>query len=172
MYKTVGEVLGEAVLKWGDLEAVVVRHQQIRWSFRELADAVDRFASGLLELGLQPGDRVGIWSPNNIEWIVTQFATAKAGLILVNGNAAYRLSELEYALNKVGCKALILAQRFKSSDYVAMIRELAPELDHSSPSQLKSKKLPQLESVIHLGAEPILGFHRFQDVGELAGEAS
>ena len=172
MYKTVGEVLEEAVLRWGDLEAVVVRHQQIRWSFRELAAVVDRFAAGFVELGLKPGDRVGIWSPNNIEWIVTQFATAKAGLILVNVNPAYRLSELQYALNKVACKALILAERFKSNDYVAMIRELAPELDHSSPSRLKSEKLPQLQTVIHLGDEPLPGFHRFQDVGELAREAS
>ena len=172
MYKTVGEVLEEAVLRWSDLEAVVVRHQGIRWTFRELALAVDRFAAGLVELGFKPGERVGIWSPNNIEWVVTQFATAKAGLILVNVNPAYRLSELEYALNKVGCKALILAERFKSSDYVAMIRELAPELDHSSPSQLKSEKLPDLATVIHLGDGPIPGFHRFQDVGELASEAS
>ena len=172
MYQTVGDVLDRAVLRWGDLEAVVVRHQEIRWSFRELAAVVDRFAAGLVELGLKPGDRVGIWSPNNIEWIVTQFATAKAGLILVNVNPAYRLSELEYALNQVGCRALVLANRFKSSDYVAMIRELAPELDHSSPSQLKSEKLPQLQTVIYLGDEPIPGFYRFQDVGELAGEAS
>ncbi len=170
MYHTVGDVLDRAVLEWGDLEAVVVRHQQIRWSFRELAAAVDRFAAGLVELGLEPGDRVGIWSPNNIEWVVTQFATAKAGLILVNVNPAYRLSELEYALNKVGCKGLILAERFKSSDYVAMIRELAPELDDCVVSQLKSERLPQLQTVIHLGHESIPGFHRFEDVGELAGE--
>ena len=169
-YQTVGDVLDRAVLEWGDLEAVVVRHQQIRWSFRELAAAVDRFAAGLVELGLKPGDRVGIWSPNNIEWAVTQFATAKAGLILVNVNPAYRLSELEYALNKVGCKALILAERFKSSDYVAMIRELAPELDDCAASQLKSERLPQLQTVIHLGHESIPGLHRFEDVGELAGE--
>ncbi len=172
MYQTVGEVLDRALHRWGDREAVVVRHQDIRWSFRELAAAVDRFAAGLVELGLRPGERVGIWSPNNIEWVTTQFATAKAGLILVNVNPAYRLSELEYALKKVGCKALILADRFKSSDYVAMIRELAPELDHCPPSQLKSEKLPQLQTVIHLGDKAIPGFHRFKDVEELAAEAS
>ena len=77
---------------------------------------------------MQPGDRIGIWSPNNSEWVLTQFATAKAGLILVNINPSYRVTELEYALNKVGCKALILAERFKTSDYVGMLRELAPEL--------------------------------------------
>ena len=85
---------------------------------------------------MQPGDRIGIWSPNNAEWVMTQFATAKAGLILVNINPAYRLAELEYALNKVGCKALITADSFKTSDYVGMLRELAPEIDRSAPGAL------------------------------------
>ncbi len=93
-----------------------------------MAEKVDAFAAGLVSMGLKPGDRVGIWSPNNAEWIVTQYATAKAGLILVNINPAYRLSEVEYALNKVGCRALITATRFKTSDYVGMINTLAPEL--------------------------------------------
>ena len=99
------------------------------------AQAVDKLAAGLLTLGLQPGDRIGIWSPNNSEWVLTQFATAKAGLILVNINPAYRIAELEYALNKVGCKALILAERFKTSDYVGMLRELAPELGQRDAGQ-------------------------------------
>ena len=104
-------------------------HQQgINWTWSELADHVEAFAAGLVALGLQPGDRIGIWSPNNAEWIITQFATAKAGLILVNINPAYRLTEVEYALNKVGCKALITATRFKTSDYIGMINTLAPEL--------------------------------------------
>ena len=105
-----------------------MREQGIRWSYRELAERVDAFAAGLMALGLQPGDRIGIWSPNNAEWVITQFATAKAGLILVNINPAYRLSELEYALNKVGCRALITATAFKTSDYVGMVNTLAPEL--------------------------------------------
>ena len=88
-----------------------MRQQGVRWSYRELGEKVDAFAAGLLALGLQPGERIGIWSPNNAEWVVTQFATAKAGLILVNINPAYRLAELEYALNKVGCRALITATR-------------------------------------------------------------
>ena len=89
-----------------------------------------------MALGLQPGDRIGIWSPNNAEWVVTQFATAKAGLILVNINPAYRLTEVEYALNKVGCKALVTATRFKTSDYIGMINTLAPELAISRPGEL------------------------------------
>ncbi len=115
-------VLEDAARRWGDRPALIVRHQNIRWTYRELNEAAERFAAGLLKLGLQPGDRVGIWSPNRYEWVLTQFATAKAGLILVNVNPAYRISELEFALNKVGCQALMLAPNFKSSDYVGMLR--------------------------------------------------
>ncbi len=128
-----------------------MRHQQVRWSYAELKRRVDAFAAGLLALGLVPGDRVGIWSPNNAEWVVTQFATAKAGLILVNINPAYRLSELDYALNKVGCKALVTADHFKSSDYVGMLRELAPEIERSAPGRLQSKRLPSLATLIRIG---------------------
>ena len=107
--ETIGANFDRAVARWGDRSALVVRQQGVRWSYRELGEKVDAFAAGLIALGLQPGERVGIWSPNNAEWVITQFATAKAGLILVNINPAYRLSELEYALNKVGCRALITA---------------------------------------------------------------
>jgi fatty-acyl-CoA synthase len=108
-------------------------------------------AAGLVRLGLRPADRVGIWSQNCAEWILTQFATAKAGLILVNINPAYRAAELKYALRKVGCKALILAPRYKSSDYLAMLREVAPELESATPGELRSKALPDLRYVIQLG---------------------
>src|SRR6202044_2559432 len=128
----------------GDRPALIVRQQRVRWSYRDLAERVDAFASGLLALGLEPGERIGIWSPNNAEWTVTQFASAKAGLILVNINPAYRLSELEFCLNKVGCRALITAERLKSSDYLAMLRVLAPELDTCTPNGLVSARLPQL----------------------------
>ena len=170
MYKTVGEVLKETVQRWGRREAIVVRHQSLRWSYRQLGEAVDRFAAGLLSMGLEPGDRVGIWSPNNVEWIITQFATAKAGLILVNVNPAYRLSELEYALNKVGCRALILATQFKSSNYLEMIRQLVPEIDHCPPGKLRAEKLPALESVIQIGEDRLPGFLRFAEVADRADE--
>ena len=110
-------------------------------------------AAGLVALGLKPGERIGIWSQNNSEWLLAQFATAKAGLILVNINPAYRTHELEYALNKVGCKALILSSSFKSSDYIGMIRELAPELDHCEPGKLDAHTLPSLRTVIRMGEE-------------------
>ena len=158
----IGETLGvnfdAAVKKWGERDALIVRHQNVRWSYLELQEKVNAFAAGLLNLGLEPGDRVGIWSPNNSEWVVVQYATAKAGLILVNINPAYRVAELEYAINKVGCKALILASSFKSSDYVAMVRELAPEVDKSSPGALDSMRLPTLRSVIQIGGKIASGF--------------
>jgi fatty-acyl-CoA synthase len=105
--KTIGALLDEVSAAEGSREALVVAHQRIRWTYAELKSRSDAFASGLLVVGLEPGDRIGIWSPNCAEWTIAQFATAKAGLILVNINPAYRLSELEHALRAVGCRALI-----------------------------------------------------------------
>ena len=168
-----GETLGVnfdlAAEKWGERDALIVRHQNIRWTYSELKNEVDDFAAGLLALGLEPGDRIGIWSPNNSEWVVTQYATAKAGLILVNINPAYRVAELEYALNKVTCKALVLATQFKSSDYMGMLKELAPEISLCEPGNLKSKRLPNLQAVIKIGGSIERGFIEFQEV---AGKAS
>jgi fatty-acyl-CoA synthase len=166
-YQTIGEAFDEALERWGDREALVARHQGIRWSFRELASRVDRFAAGLHALGLRPGERIGIWAPNCAEWIITQFATARLGLILVNINPAYRTSELEYALNKVGCRALVLASRFKSSDYVAMLRTLAPEIDGAAPGRLRAARLPDLEIAIVIGDVAAPGFHRFNEVAAM-----
>lgn len=168
--ETIGDNFDAAVERWRDRDALVVRHQDIRWSYGDLKREVDAFAAGLLALGLEPGDRIGIWSPNNSEWVITQFATAKAGLILVNINPAYRISELEYALNKVSAKALILAARFKTSDYVAMIRELAPELDGSAPGSLRAERLPHLKTLIQIGGDPVPEIYGFADVAGLAGE--
>ena len=150
---TIGQHFDRTVARWGDRPGLIVRQQGIRWTWAQLAEKVEAFAAGLIALGLQPGDRIGIWSPNNAEWVVTQFATAKAGLILVNINPAYRLSELEYALNKVGCKALVTATRFKTSDYIGMINTLAPELAVSRPGELHAAKLPSLKSVIQIGGD-------------------
>jgi fatty-acyl-CoA synthase len=129
-YQTIGEALDEAAASWGSREALVVRHQNVRWSYAQLKERAEALAAGLLSLGLVPGDRVGIWAPNCSEWAVTQFATAKAGLILVNINPAYRVAELEFALNKVGCKALVTAASFKTSDYLAMLASLEGRLPH------------------------------------------
>ena len=139
--KTIGQFFDDACAKWATRPALVVRHQKVRLSYAELREAVDKLAAGLLTLDLNPGDRIGIWSPNNSEWVLTQFATAKAGLILVNINPSYRVAELEYALNKAGCTALITAARFKASDYLAMLAELAPELATAPPGEMRASRL-------------------------------
>jgi fatty-acyl-CoA synthase len=168
IYQTIGDAFDQAVEQWGDKEAIVVRHQDIRWSYRQFGEAVDAFASGLLALDLQPGDRIGIWSPNNIEWVITQFATAKAGLILVNINPAYRKAELSYTLNKVGCKALILASAFKSSDYIGMLRDIAPGIDTTTNGPLNLPELPGLKSLIVINDKPVAGMMRFDDIAGMA----
>jgi fatty-acyl-CoA synthase len=126
--QTIGENLDRAVERFGDREALVSCHQNLRYSYAELGEAVDRLARGLPASGLAPGDRLGIWSPNRAEWVLVQYATAKAGIVLVNVNPAYRTSELEYALRQSGCRALIAAPAFKTSDYAAMIDEVRGEL--------------------------------------------
>jgi len=169
--ETIGAYFDAAVERWGEKDALIVRHQNLRWTYAQLKEAVDDFAAGLLALGLAPGERIGIWSQNNAEWAVSQFATAKAGLILVNINPAYRLTELEYALNKVACKALIISPSFKTSDYVAMVRSLAPEIDSAEPGQLKAEKLPHLRTVIRMGEAATPGMYNFDAVAALAGES-
>ncbi|MBT6305542.1 MAG: AMP-binding protein [Rhodospirillaceae bacterium] len=166
--ETLGTNFDAAVEKWGDQDALIVRHQNIRWTYLELQNKVNAFAAGLVSLGLQPGDRVGIWSPNNSEWVVTQYATAKAGIILVNINPAYRIAELEYAINKVGCKALILAESFKSSNYIAMVEELAPEISKSKSGEINSARLPTLKAVIQIGGETNDGYFDFEQIPTLA----
>ena len=168
---TVGQLFDRTVARYPEGEALVVRHQNLRWTWRRLQREVDALAAGLIGLDLQPGERLGIWSPNNAEWVVTQFASAKAGLILVNVNPAYRLPELEYALNKVSCKALIAAARFKTSDYVAMLHEIAPELKAAAPGELKAARLPDLRLVIRLDQESDPAMLNFAKVREGGGEA-
>ncbi|HXA41169.1 MAG TPA: AMP-binding protein [Phenylobacterium sp.] len=157
-----------------DVPALISRHQKIRWTYAEMGERVDALAAGLLALGLEPGDRVGVWAPNCAEWALTQFATAKAGLILVTINPAYRLSEAEYALNKVGCKALVTAVAHKTSEYLHMLRELAPELSSSRPGALQAARLPTLRWVITLGEQEhagCLAFHQACDAGTPADAA-
>ena len=111
---------------------MVVRHQDVRWTYAEFGARVDRVARALVGAGLRPGDRMGIWAPNCAEWLLVQYASAKAGVILVNVNPAYRTSELEFVLNQSGCRVLISARAFKSSDYVAMVRRLLHDVPRSS----------------------------------------
>jgi fatty-acyl-CoA synthase len=165
--ETIGRAFDRTVRLHGDRPALVVSHQQIAWTYAELASQVEIFACGLLKLRLVRGDRIGVWAPNRAEWTVTQYAAAKLGLVLVNLNPAYRISEIEFALNKAGCKALVLADRFKASDYIQMMRTLAPELDSSVPGKLRAARLPKLEIVIQLGAESPRGAFRFDEISAL-----
>ena len=163
-YETIGQALERIAALHGDKEALVSCHQGARFSYAELNAAVDEAAAGLSTLGLNIGERIGIWSPNNAEWVITQLATAKLGLVLVNINPAYRVSEIEYALNKVECRSLILAERFKTSNYVEMIRELAPEIKSGTEENHNSKRLPHLNSLIVISDDHHEGFLRFKDV--------
>ncbi|MEJ2384458.1 MAG: AMP-binding protein [Xanthomonadales bacterium] len=169
--ETVGQRLLQTAARFPEGEALVVRHQGVRWTWREYRERIDRLATGLLALGIEPGDRVGIWAPNCAEWCLTQFATARIGAILVNINPAYRVFELEYALNKSGCRAIIAAERFKSSEYLRMLQDLAPELAHCEPGRLQAAKLPALEIVIRMGREHTAGMFNFDDVGGHGGPA-
>jgi fatty-acyl-CoA synthase len=146
--QTIGAHLRQIAEQFGENEALVVPHQDVRWNYREFDRRVSAVAANLLALGLQPGDRVGIWSPNCAEWVLVQFATARAGLVMVNINPAYRRSELEYVLDKVQCSALILAPAFKSSNYLAILDEVRPAL-------------PQLRHVIRLGDDRTPGMLNF-----------
>ncbi len=161
-YVTVGAALSRRAALQGEDCALVSTAQGRRLSWSEIDALSGNLAANLLDLGLSPGDRVGIWAPNCWEWTVAQFATAKAGIILVNINPAYRLHELEYALRKVGCAGLILADRFKSSDFLGMIGELAPELQTSQPGSLHAARLPALRHVIRLDSQTSAGMHNFE----------
>ena len=171
IYQTIGNYLDEIVDRYPEAEALVVRHQGIRWNWAEFNREVNRLATGLLALGIEPGDRVGIWGPNSFEWVLVQFATARIGAIMVCVNPAYRLFELEYALNKVECKAIVSAESFKTSHYLDMLNELAPELSSCEPGQLKSEKLPHLEVVIRMGEVSTPGMYNFPAVCEMGDEA-
>jgi fatty-acyl-CoA synthase len=169
--ETIGHALERAAARWPDRPAVIDRGQGIRWTWRELNEQAERFAAGLIALGLRPGDRIGIWSFNRIEWTLTQFAAAKAGLILVTINPAYRLVELEYALNLVGCSALVTATAFKTSDYMGMINVLAPELAAAKPGLLRASRLPALRCVITIGGPAAPGTIAFGEVANLGSAA-
>ena len=150
---TIGDLFDQIVAEYPDNEALVSRHQGLRYTYRQFKAQVDQAARGLLRLGLAKGERIGIWAPNCAEWAVTQFATAKLGAILVNINPAYRLHELEYALKQSGCSMLVIAPQFKTANYTQMLYDLAPELKDAEPGQLRADRLPDLRAVIRLGTE-------------------
>ena len=169
--QTIGAALAETAARIPHHQALVVREQGVRWTWSELARRSDEFAAGLLALGLQPGDRVGVWAPNNAEWVIAEFALAKAGFICVTLNPAYRLNELEFALNKVECQALITARVFRSTDFVALLGTLMPELPASPPGELHAQLVPSLRWVIQIGSDVAPGCLGFDDVAARATPA-
>jgi fatty-acyl-CoA synthase len=153
---TIPAQLDKTVGRHGSRDAAIFEAEGVRLSWYDLKAKVDELAAGLLALGLRRGNRVGIWAPNRHEWLITQFATARVGLILVNINPAYRKTELEYALNKVGCRALVMARRFKSSDYLGMLGEIAPEIHFKGAGEvLDSTRVPGLKHVVLLDDDPV-----------------
>jgi len=167
--ETIGRSLDRARERWGDREALVSPSHGVRWTWHEFAERVDALAAGFLALGLARGERIGIWSLNRPEWTLTQFAAAKAGLILVTINPAYRLSELEFALSKVGCAAIVTATSFKTSNYMEMLSTLLPELADSEPGHLEASRLPQLRAVIQIGGPAVPGTIAFEQVATMGG---
>src|SRR5215831_1188774 len=172
LFETVDGVLKRAVASGADRSAVVVPQQSIRYSFGELDAAVERVARGFVACGLAPGERLGIWAPNCVEWLLTMFAAARAGLILVNVNPAYRSHELEYTLRLVGCRALVFAPAFNGSDYLAILRRLLPELDDARPGLLRSERLPELRLLVRIGSTTVPGCLSFAEVEDRAGAVS
>ena len=161
---TIAQAIDDAAAKWGDREGLVSAHQNVRWTYGALKEKADALAAGMIALGLEAGDRIGIWSPNRAEWTLTQFAAARAGLILVNINPAYRLSELEFTLNKVGVKVLVAPERFKTSEYAEMVETLAPEIAGAMDGPIQAGRLPYLRHVVRMGEGARPGWLAFDDL--------
>src|SRR6202050_840141 len=170
LYRPVDTVLKAAAAEGPNRSALVVPYQSVRWTFAEFDSEVEVVARGMIACGLKRGERIGVWAPNGAEWLLTMFGAARAGLILVNVNPAYRTSELEFALRLVGCRALVFAPRFRGSDYGIMLHSLIPELRTAAPGRLFCAAFPELRLLVHLGTEPVQGALSFDDL-KAAGQA-
>ena len=166
------KLFDQIVAQHGDREAVVSIHQDVRLTYAQLADRVNKLAKAFISAGFEKGDRVGIWSPNNVEWLTTQYATAKAGIILVTINPAYRVHELAYVLEQSGCRGLVMQNQFKTSDYEGMITELCPELAEDFAGALNNEKFPNLKAVISMTSSDLAGIYDWTDFLGLASNKS
>ncbi|KAJ8027768.1 Acyl-CoA synthetase family member 2, mitochondrial [Holothuria leucospilota] len=164
--RTIGQALEDIAIKHPNKEAFVFCSEGIRKTYEEVLHDVRKAAAGFLSIGINRGDRLGIWGPNSYDWVVTQLAAAQIGAILVNINPGYRSAELNYCLNKAGVKAIVSYPAFKTSDYYAMLKENCPELDDCQPGQLKSTQIPSLETVIMMGDDTFKGTYKFKEVTE------
>lgn len=147
-YHNLGQQLALTADKFGDREAVVSCHENVRLTYSQVLTKADKLAAAFDNLGLVRGDRVGIWAPNIANWFVTMMAAARAGLILVGLNPAYQIPEMEYCLKKVQVKALVVPEIFKSQKYVAMLQQMMPEMRNSVAGEIRSQKLPHLNTII------------------------
>lgn len=168
---TIGRLFDKVAMRLPEHEALISRHEDLKLTYAQLRAKVDELALAFIGFGVKKGNRVGIWSPNNFQWVATQFATAKIGAILVNINPAYRVQELEYALNQSGVSLLITAKQFKSSDYHSMIYELIPELRRAGKGvEFSSERVPTLRKVVTLDEHTNPGMVSWNDFIE-AGRA-
>ena len=169
---TIGKFFDYAAGRYAEREAVVSIHQQVRFTYSQLAERVNKLAKAFISAGFQKGDRIGIWSPNNVQWLITQYATAKAGLILVTINPAYRSHELAYVLRQSGCKGLVLQNKFRSSNYEQMLCELCPELPNVSAGKLVSIEYEHLTTIISTTESSVSGIYNWADFNDLSNDSS
>ena len=169
---TIGKFFDYAAGRYAEREAVVSIHQQVRFTYSELAERVNKLAKAFISAGFQKGDRIGIWSPNNVQWLIIQYATAKAGLILVTINPAYRSHELAYVLRQSGCKGLILQNNLRSSNYEQMLCELCPELPNVSTGKLVSIEYEHLTTIISTTESSVSGIYNWADFNDLSNDSS
>ncbi|XP_039951677.1 medium-chain acyl-CoA ligase ACSF2, mitochondrial-like [Bactrocera tryoni] len=171
VYRSVGQELERVVAEYGSAESIVSYHEQKRYTFRSLIEDVDRVAAGLLKLGLQQGDHVAIWAPNNIHWYVAMFGAARAGLVSVGINPAFQGPEVEYCLKKVKVKAIIMPESFKTQNYYEIMKSICPELPDSVDGRIKSANLPHLKYVVVDSPNKLKGALTFDDLLDLSNPA-
>jgi fatty-acyl-CoA synthase len=165
--RCVGEILDDAAQAYPDKDALIVRHQGIRYTYSQFLEQVDLVARGLLRLGIKKEDRVGLWATNCAEWVIAQFAVAKIGAILVNINPANRSFELEYVLRQSECGTLLLIQGFRDADYVSIVNGICPEIASSKPGEARCASLPELRNVIFIGGSAPSGMFSWDDLLEM-----
>lgn len=170
--ETIPQCLRRVASQYPDNDAVVSLPQERRFTYSEFSGIVDRAAKAFMRLGIARGDRVAIWSINNYEWVVAQFATARIGAILVNVNPAFRTHELEYVLRESRCKTLLLIESFKSSNYLEMFYAVCPEAKEAAPGAIDSWRFPHLRSVVFIGREHHPGMFTRREFAEMGDELS
>ncbi|OYD07855.1 AMP-binding protein [Paludifilum halophilum] len=164
LHTTVGDLLDNQAVRYGEREAVVYPERDLRWSYRDFQKKCDLAAKGLMNLGIEKGEHLAIWTTNHPEWLITQFATGKMGAVMVTVNTNYRTRELEYLLRQSDAETLILMEEYKGASYTDMLYEICPELAHSTPGNLQSKRLPRLKNVILLGEKRKPGMYLWKDL--------